>query len=203
MCDKSKKNVEQNRAEQKKKDENGLLLVIAAAYLLSGVFYISKNKNYIKCDKTEKYHEYFQVYNYYDKTIAEKGQPKKEFMAEVKLREYTLHSWLVYYEGLILDFDYKEETHRGRRLFNFQIMDDRYSLGWQKVRVGDVRSRIERIFRYSRSELKENVPIFDEEGNVTYEAVTFYYSDNFNWGYGFVYDEQDEVKTILVRPLGM
>lgn len=184
----------------KKKKSVGVVLL--GICIIVVVVCMTRDKNYIKHNDAIKYREYFHVYDY-ERVIAEKGKPQKEMLVEVDEGDKIVKKCLVYYEGVVHVFSYNEKKHEIGRENYLQIMSNQYALGWRKVCVGNKRSRIEEIFKNSKSYSEMELPFYDEQGNVTMEKIIFYSSNNYLCYFGFVYDEQDRVKAIRISLGGL
>lgn len=131
------------------------------------------------------------IYNY-ENLKAEKGEPIREMM--VKRND---PNWVVIYDDITVVYDY-HKLSEDRYFMWAQINSDTYMFGNKKIAVGMSRERIEKILRNSKRPIipEDKMRLYDAEGELQYRIVEKYYNDNYDFGLGFVYDENDCVEYI-------
>jgi len=142
----------------------------------------------------------FQETNYilrYDRAIQKRGNPVKTIQKQLDYNtEVTV--LLVYYEDMVIVYDFDEEKKKVGEFVWAQIESDQYKFGKKEVCIGMTKKEIEKIFKHSRlpSPAVHRGAVYDSEGNGKITSFITYYDDSYDVGFGFIYDENDVVEYI-------
>ena len=174
-----------------------LLMVIAAIW---GGVKIEKylRRNYIQLFEGDIYYKRLETGNY-ERCIEYNGKPDKEMIGIIANRP-DLQYWVVYYDDMIVSYNYDEERGIGHG-FEAVFWTDDYSFGDKNVSVGMSREQIERIFRYSKKSTPHDsdvADVWDENGNGDRLHISAYFDDGYEISIGFLYDDDDRVSMIFI-----
>ncbi|MCH5264069.1 MAG: hypothetical protein J1F42_14265 [Lachnospiraceae bacterium] len=173
-----------------------LLMVLVAIW---GAAKIEKyiHRNYIQLGEGDIWYKYKETANY-RRCIRYNGKPNKEMIGTIA-NDSDLQYWLLYYDDMVVSYNYSEEDvigHRHQVLF----WTDDYSFGDKHVSVGMSREQIEKIFRYSKKSTPNGdyVDVWDENGNGERFYIISYFDDAYAISVGFLYDDDDCVSMIAI-----
>ena len=133
----------------------------------------------------------------YDRAILERGKPVKTIQKQLDYNtEVTV--LLVYYEDMVIVYNFYEEEQEVGEFVWAQIESDEYKFGKKEVCIGMTKKEIEKIFKYSRlpSPAVHRGVVYDAEGNGKITSFICYYDNVYDLGFGFTYDENDVVEYI-------
>ena len=135
----------------------------------------------------------------YDRAIQERGKPVKTIQKQL---DYNTDATvlLVYYEDMVIVYNFYEEEQEVGEFVWAQIESDQYKFGKKEVCIGMTKKEIEKIFKYSRqpSPAVHRGIVYDSEGNERSVSFISYFDNSFDEGFGFTYDENDVVEYINI-----
>ena len=163
-----------------------LTVIIIIVIIRAGLLF---NKNYLNSDVFGSVRYIFEYKNLKEK----RGEILNEKLVNDSM-------WIVIFDDIKVIYHYQANSNRVSYFMWAQIDNDEYKFGEQKIAVGMSREYVERVLKNAKRPnpcIKECY-LFDEEGNV-YKGITEdYYDNEYDYGMGFVYDEDDCVKYIRI-----
>lgn len=169
-----------------------VILCIPAIVIILLIFFLMRillNKNYIDNDVFGNIRYIFK----YENLKEERGKILKEELVNDNM-------WVVIYDDIKVVYNYQTDTNTVGRFMWAQIDNDEYKFGEQEIAVGMSRECVEKALKNSKrpEPCIQECDLFDPEGNVHKGITEDYYDDVYDYGMGFVYDEDDCVKYIRI-----
>ena len=124
----------------------------------------------------------------YDRAIQERGNPVKTIQKQLDYNtEATV--FLVYYEDMVIVYDFDEEKQKVGEFMWAQIESDQYKFGKKEVCIGMTKKEIEKIFKHSILPLPgiHRGIVYDSEGNGEIKSFIRYFDESCDKGLGFIY----------------
>ncbi len=178
-----------------KKIKSVIIVFIMLVVLILTVIVIRKmcTQNYIYQDILLDIKYIFQ----YEEVIQKRGTPVKTIQKQL---DYNMEATvlLVYYEDMVIVYNFDEEEQKVGEFVWAQIESDQYKFGKKEVCIGMTKKEIEKIFKYSRqpSPAVHRGIVYDSEGNGKITSFIRYFDNYYDLGLGFIYDENDVVEYI-------
>lgn len=177
--------------EKRKSGKRIIIIIILLALLLvvSALLLIYKYKNYINNDIFGDIRYIFQ----YENLKEEKGEVLKEELVNDDM-------WVAVFDDIKVIYHYETDTNTVGHFMWAQIDNAEYKFGEQQLAVGMSKETIEKALKNSKRPKPciLECELFDSECNV-YKGITEdYYDDEYEYGMGFVFDEEDCVKYIRI-----
>ena len=125
---------------------------------------------------------------------------KEEKGAALKEELVNDDMWVAAFDNIKVIYHYETDTNTVGHFMWAQIDNAEHKFGEQQLAVGMSRETIEKALKNSKRPKPciLECELFDSEGNV-YKGITEdYYDDEYEYGMGFVFDEEDYVKYIRI-----
>ena len=151
------------------------------------------HKNYIS---RKTFDNINYIYRYNDLI----GERRGEFEEKVVYTKDGFPLWLVDCGDICVLYGYNEDNKRVSFFSYAQINDSSYIFGEKGIRVGMDRKEVEKILKYSKNPSPnphQNL-IIDEMGETGYQDAFEYFDDIYDYGMGFIYDDNDKVSRIFL-----
>lgn len=169
------------------------LIIVSMVIFFSIKIEKNSHKNYISRDIFESI-DY--IYGYNSLTRERRGEYEKKIV-------YTkagIPVWLVDCGDIRVLYHYVDESTASYFCYA-QTTDSSYIFGEKGIQVGMDRDAVERILENSKKPTPDPDPrlIIDDMGETSYQDVFAYFDDIYDYGLGFIYDDDDnKVSHILL-----
>lgn len=151
------------------------------------------HKNYISS-------EIFESTNYIYRYEALKRKRRGEYEEKLVYTKAGFPAWLVDCGDIKVLYDYDADDGQVLHFMYAQTSDSSYIFGKKGIQIGMDRKAVKRILQYSKKPIPDPLPalIIDDMGETSYQDVFAYYDDIYDYGLGFIYDDDNKVSHILL-----
>ena len=166
-----------------------VFMVIFFGFLIEKHFH----KNYIS---SEIFDNIDYIYRY-EALIRER---RGEYEEKIVYTKDEIPVWLVDCGDIRVLYHYDVDRKRASYFLFAQTTDSSYIFGEKGIRVGMDRKEVEKILKYSKNPSPnphQNL-IIDDMGENGYQDAFEYFDDIYDYGMGFIYDDNDKVSRIFL-----